>query len=99
MASPKPTTSTTTLKIPGKLKSRIAKLARKAGRTPHGFMLDALEREAARQERMESFVREAEAADVAMGVTGELYAADDVHQWLAGLARDPKSPLPKRWRA
>lgn len=98
MASPKPSVSTTTIKIPSRLKARIAKLARKTGRTPHGLMLEAIERETARQERMESFVREAMAADAAVDATGEVYAATDVHAWFGRLARDPKSPPPKPWR-
>jgi predicted transcriptional regulator len=98
LANPKPGTSTTTIKLPGTLRTRIAKLARKKGRTPHGFMVEAIERETTRQERMESFVREAEAADGVIDTTGEVYAARDVHQWLGRLARDRTAPPPKRWR-
>lgn len=98
MANLKGSVSTTTIKIPDRLKARIAKLARKSGRTPHGLMLEAIERETARQERMESFVREAMDADAAVDATGEVYAATDVHAWLGRLARDPKAPPPKPWR-
>ena len=45
MANAKPATTTTTLKLPNKLKVRVTTLAKKRGRTPHGFMLEAIERE------------------------------------------------------
>jgi predicted transcriptional regulator len=94
---PAPVTTTTTLKLPNKLKSRVAKLAKKRGRSPHGFMLEAIEREIDRQERMESFIREALAADLTIEKSGEVYAAADVHAWLGRLASDGKAVRPKPW--
>jgi predicted transcriptional regulator len=63
--------STTTIKLSAKLKGRIARLAKKHGRTPHGLMVEAIEREIDRQERMEAFVREALDADRAIDQTGK----------------------------
>jgi len=40
-----PAATTTTLKLPNKLKVRVSKLAKKHGRTPHGLMVEAIERE------------------------------------------------------
>ena len=90
---------TTTLKLPERLKTRIARVARKTGRTPHGFMVEALEREIAREERIEAFVKEALAADRAIEETGEVYAAEDVHAWISRLARGREGARPKPWRA
>ena len=99
MANAKPASATTTtLKLPSKLKARVTKLAKKHSRTPHGFMLEALEREVDRQERIESFISEALAADLAIEQTGEIYRAADVHVWLARLSRDGKAARPKPWR-
>jgi predicted transcriptional regulator len=42
---------TTTLKLPEKLKTRIARLAKATGRSSHNFMIEALEREVTREER------------------------------------------------
>jgi predicted transcriptional regulator len=98
MAGSKPSASATTIKVPAALKSRIAKIARKSGRTPHSFMLEAIERETARQERYEDFVREARAADLVIEETGVVYAAADVHGWLDRLRRDPAAVPPKPWR-
>jgi predicted transcriptional regulator len=88
----------TTLKLPRALKARIGRVAKKTGRTPHAFMIEALERQTARAERMEEFVREALAADRAIDAGGEVYAAEDVHAWLARLACGERAPRPKPWR-
>jgi len=76
-------TMTTTLKLPDKLKARIARLAKETGRSAHSLMVEALEREVAREERMRDFVREAVAADVGVGEEGAaVYRAEDVHAWI-----------------
>jgi len=38
------------------------------------------------------------AADADIERTGEVYRAEDVHAWLARLARDPSAKRPKPWR-
>lgn len=88
----------TTLKLPRTLKTRIARLAKKSGRTSHAFMVDALERETKREERMEEFISEALTADRAIDAGGEVYAAADVHVWLGRLARGETGTKPKPWR-
>lgn len=91
-------TTNTTLKVPGELRARIARLAKKVGRTPHAFMLEALERQIKREERMEEFVEEALAADRDIEAGGEVYASEDVHAWLTTLARGERTRRPKPWR-
>jgi predicted transcriptional regulator len=90
--------ATTTLKLPDKLKVRIARLAKQTGRTPHSLMLEALEREVTREERMREFVREALASDTGVEEGAAVYRAEDVHAWLERLARNPKAARPKAWR-
>lgn len=90
--------TTSTLKLSPQLKARIARVAKKMGRTPHAFMIDALERQTLREERMEAFVKEAIAADRAIDDGEEVYAAADVHAWLERLARGSKASRPKPWR-
>jgi predicted transcriptional regulator len=92
------TTSSTTLKLPADLKARLARVAKKTGRTPHSFMLEAIERHTTYEARMESFVREALVADRAIEETGQAYAAADVHAWMKRLAEGRKAPRPKPWR-
>jgi predicted transcriptional regulator len=90
--------TTSTLKLSPQLKARIARVAKQMGRTPHAFMIEALERQTLREERMEAFVQEALAADRAIDGGEEVYAAADVHTWLERLARGAKAPRPKPWR-
>jgi len=90
--------ATTTLKLPEKLKSRIARLAKATRRTTHGFMIEALEREVAREERMRDFVREALASDAAIEGGAAVYRAEDVHSWLERLAKNRTASHPKPWR-
>ena len=91
-------TSTTTLELPEQLKTRIVKLAKKAGKTPHAMMLDALELHVQREENVGSFVREARETDRAIDEGEEVYAADDVHAWMERLARGENPARPKPWR-
>ena len=74
--------STTTLKLPEKLKARILRLAKQTGQSPHGLMLQALEREVSREERVREFVREAMASDAAVEAGGAVFRAEDVHAWM-----------------
>ncbi len=82
--------ASTTLKLPPGLKSRVAALAKKSGRSAHSLMLEAIERHVAREERTREFVKEALAADRAIDLGGEVYSADDVHAWLERLAKGKK---------
>ena len=91
-------TKTTTLKLPEKLKSRIARLARQTGQSAHSLMLRALEREVSREERMRDFVREALASKADVEAGGAVYRAEDVHAWLERLAKGEKPPRPSPWR-
>ncbi len=93
-----PMNSSTTLKVPRALKARIARVAKKSGRSPHAFMLDALERQTRREEQIEAFVEEALTADRAIEEGDEVYAAADVHAWLARRARGERAARPKPWR-
>lgn len=90
--------STTTLKLPERLKARIARLARQTGRSAHSLMVEALEREVSREERVKEFVREALEADAAIDSGAKVYRAEDVHAWLERLARNRKAARPRPWR-
>jgi predicted transcriptional regulator len=90
--------TTATLKLPARLKARIARIAKKTGRTPHAFMIEALERQTLREERMAQFIAEALASDRAIEAGEEVYAAQDVHAWLGRLAGGGKVGRPKPWR-
>ena len=89
---------TTTLKLPAKLKARVAKLAKQSGQSPHSLMVQAIERETAREEKMRDFVREALAAKADVEAGGAVYRAEDVHAWMEKLAKGERPPRPSPWR-
>ena len=91
-------TATTTIRLPPELRARINALAKQTGRSAHSLIIEAVERHAAYEEQMRSLVEEALAADADIERTGEVYRAEDVHAWLARLARDPSVKRPKPWR-
>ena len=85
----------TTPKLPEELKARIARLAKQSKQSAHGLMITALEREVVREERMQSFAREALAADAEIEAGAEVYRAEDAHAWLDWLAHKRKAALPQ----
>jgi predicted transcriptional regulator len=90
--------TTTTLKIPTPLKARIVRLARETQQSPHSLMVNAVQREVERAERMRAFLREARTADRAIDAGAPVFAAEDVHAWMTKLVRNPKAAKPKPWR-
>lgn len=87
-------TGTTSVKLPPELKARVSSLARKSGRSPHSFIVEAVERHAAREEAVQQFVAEALEADLDIERTGEVYDAGEVHAWIERLARGQKAKRP-----
>ncbi len=87
----------TSVKISPDLKARIQRLAELTQRSVHHVMVEALEREVSREERLYEFVQEAKEADRAIEEGGEIYQAEDVHRWLRRLANSDASERPKPW--
>lgn len=52
--------STTTIRLPLELKARVAEAARRAGTTPHGFILAAIAEKTEAEQRRAEFERVAE---------------------------------------
>ncbi|HEY0905798.1 MAG TPA: hypothetical protein VGE17_01240 [Methylophilus sp.] len=84
--------ATTSLKLPDSLKERIAKLAEAAGKTPHAYMVEAIEQEASRGEKYQAFLAEAEASWLEYQKTGIAYAAEDVHAYVRAKLRGDTLP-------
>ena len=86
--------ASTTLKLPENLKKRIAPLASSAGKTPHAWMVEALEIQAALAEKRKMFVAAAVAAEKEVAKTGLVYDADDVFAYLKDklAGKNPKRP-------
>jgi predicted DNA-binding protein len=90
----------TSLKIPAATKKRVATLAKKAGITPHAFMLQAIETEIEYAERYRRFVEDALAAEREMVASGKGIPLADVRKYveqrLSG--RPARRPRAKSWR-
>lgn len=93
----------TSLKLPPKLKARVASAAKRAGKSPHAFMLEAIERQTEQQELRQRFVADALAAEAEAEESGLGYDADEVHAAMdarAQGARPARTRLKARpWRA
>jgi predicted transcriptional regulator len=85
----------TTLKLPEPLKSRIAPLAEAAGKSPHAWMIEALEERVVQSEAYAAFMAEALEADREMTETGLAYAADDVFAFFREKVAGRPAKLPK----
>ena len=83
-------TATTTLKLPENLKARIASAAQVAGKSPHAFMVEALETQARLAEIRASFINDAIASAAEVDAGGALYAMEDVQEYI--LARTQGKP-------
>lgn len=90
--------TTTTIRLPPKLRSRLQALAKQSGRSAHSLIVEAVERHAAYAEQMRRLVKEAVAADVEIERTGQVYRAEDVHAWMGRLAREEAAAKPKPWQ-
>ncbi len=88
-------TITTTLKLPEDLKHRIAHLAEIAGKTPHAFMVEALEAETQRSELRRDFISAALKAEQEVAKYGEVYAMDAVHKYFSDKLAGKSASKPK----
>ena len=89
----------TTLKLPEELKKRLGPLAKSAGKTPHAWMIEALEAQATLAEMRRGFIEDARAAEKEVEKTGVAYRAKDVHAFVRACAAGKKvaRPKPVRW--
>jgi predicted transcriptional regulator len=85
----------TTLKLPETLKARIAPLAEATGKSPHAWMIEALEERVGQSEAYAAFVAEALEAEREMLETGEAYDADDVFTYFREKAAGRPAKFPK----
>mgnify|MGYP001030625149 CR=1 FL=1 len=88
-------TVTTTLKLPEHLKTRITPLAEAAGKSPHAWMVEALEERVTQSEAYAAFVAEALEADREMTETGLGYDGDDVLAYFREKAAGHPAKFPK----
>lgn len=86
--------STTTIRLPEALKARIAAAARRAGTTPHSFILEAIAEKAEQEERRAEFNQVAEERYARIVATGRTIPWSEMRSYLedrvaGGKARRP----------
>lgn len=92
--------STTTLRLPDGLKSRIDALAEQAGDSAHAFMIKTLDEATERMEQQREFHAEATRRLEHMERTGEYLTLDDLSTYAQALTRGEttKPPAPRRMK-
>lgn len=90
--------STTTIRLPDTLKSRVAAAAKRMGTTPHGFILDAIAEKAELAERRADFDAEAEQRYARIVATGKTIPWDTMRGYLEGKAagKTVRRPVPRK---
>lgn len=92
--------STTTLRLPAELRARIAKLAEKSGKTPHGVMLEAIAQKVEEEELRASFHAEADSRFAEMIESGVGIPWHDMRTYLKTRAsgKTARAPRARKWR-
>ena len=90
----------TTLKLPPELKNRVKAVTEGTGKSPHAFMVEAIEQQTTLAEKRRKFVAAALTARQSHQRTGQAYALEDVKAYYAARAvgKPAKRPRLKRWR-
>ena len=92
--------STTTIRLPDELKTRVARAAERAGTTAHGFILEAIAEKAAQEEARADFNAVADERYDEIVTTGKTIAWADMRRYLeARVAGKPaRRPAAKKMR-
>lgn len=86
--------STTTIRLPDKLKARVAQAAKRAGTTPHGFILEAIAEKTAQQGRHDDFHDEADRRYANMVASGQTIGWDAMRTYLQQRIAGKPAPRP-----
>lgn len=89
---------TTTIRIDESLKVRIAAAAKRAGKTPHGFIVDTIAATVEHDETEDACDRLAEERWADFLTTGESVGWDEVKTWLEAQARGESPDWPRSRR-
>jgi predicted transcriptional regulator len=89
---------TTTIRIEDDLKERVGAAARRLGKTPHAFMLEAIARTVDEVERDEALRRVVEERWGAFVQDGEAVSADEMARWVRARARGERPARPRARR-
>lgn len=74
--------STTTIRLPQDLKERVARAAKRAGATAHGFILEAIREKAEQEERRAEFMDTAERRYAEIVASGRTVSWNEMRRYL-----------------
>ena len=74
--------STTTIRLPDELKARIAEAAKRAGTSPHNFIIEAIAEKAEQAERRRGFEDEAQQRYASIVASGRTVSWNDMRTYL-----------------
>ncbi len=86
--------STTTIRLPEDLKARIAAAAKRAGTTPHSFILEAIAEKAEQEERRADFNRVAEERYARVVASGKTIPWNEMRGYLEDRLADKTAKRP-----
>ena len=91
--------STTTIRIPDELKTRLSRIAEQEGTSTHGLILEAIAEKAEQAERRADFHAEAERRWAEFLDTGESIPWEDMRRYLTGRiqGKDMPRPVPRKF--
>jgi len=87
--------TTTTIRLSAELKERVAEAAKRAGTTPHSFILEAIADKTAQEELRAGFEAQAEARYAKLMASGESIAWDEMKSYLELKLSNPEASLPE----
>ena len=90
--------STTTIRLPEDLKTRVAAAAERAGTTSHSFILEAIAEKAEQEERRGDFNDVAEMRYARIVASGKTISWSEMRDYLEHrlAGKTPKRPVPRK---
>lgn len=86
--------STTTIRLPDDLKTRVSSAAKRAGTTAHGFILEAIAEKTAKAENRADFAAEAEKRYADVIATGKTIPWAEMREYLRAKVAGHDATLP-----
>jgi predicted transcriptional regulator len=91
--------STTTIRLPEDLKARVAAAAKRAGKTPHSFILEAVAEKTEQEEQRDDFSEVAEKRFAQIVKTGKTISWGEMRKYLEDrlAGKTPRRPTPRKF--
>lgn len=86
--------STTTIRLPDDLKARVSSAAKRAGKTTHSFILEAIAEKTMQDENRAGFAAQAEARYANVIATGETIPWTEMREYLKAKVTGQDATLP-----